>query len=176
MKNFAIKDGMDFTLTDNATNEVYFDVDYINKATLTLEGDTTYAKKRGTNAIAFPNAKKGKFTIEADMSNEKMLALQLNGELSKTLTEGDTIVIKAISKAKSYALKGNFNVTFDDGSGTALREVRMGNVSPETNAEIVFSDEEITTFKITFDVLSDKDNELVIIAPTKENNKTKETV
>lgn len=165
IKNFAIKEGMNFKLTDNATSLVYFTVDYINNASLSLEGDTTYAKKRGTNAIAFPNAKTGTFTIEADVSNEKMLALQLDGVLSQTTAADDTITVKSIGKAKSFKLEGTFNVTFDDGTGTSLRKIVMGNVSPQINAEITFSDEEITVFKMTFDVLADKKGDLVVIGP-----------
>lgn len=165
IKNFAIKEGMNFKLTDNATKAEYFAVDYINSASLSLEGDTTYAKKRGTNAIAFPNAKTGTFTIEADVSNEKMLALQLDGVLSQTTATDDTITVKAIGKSKSFKLEGTFNVTFDDGSGTGLRKIVMGNVSPQTNAEITFSDEEITVFKMVFDVLVDSKGDLVVIGP-----------
>ncbi|CEQ01733.1 Uncharacterised protein [[Clostridium] sordellii] len=165
IKNFAIKEGMNFKLTDNATKAEYFTVDYINSASLSLEGDTTYAKKRGTNAIAFPNAKTGTFTIEADVSNEKMLALQLDGVLSQTTAADDTITVKAIGKSKSFKLEGTFNVTFDDGTGTGLRKIVMGNVSPQTNAEITFSDEEITVFKMVFDVLVDSKGDLVVIGP-----------
>ncbi|GAA0701259.1 hypothetical protein GCM10008904_07240 [Paraclostridium ghonii] len=50
--------------------------------------------------------------------------------------------------------------------------IDRGNVSPETNAEITFSDEEITAFKITFDVMVDSTGNLLIMKPYNNKSET----
>lgn len=163
MANFAIKDSIDFKLTLAGESEVYIDVDYVNTGSLTVEGDATYAKKKGSNAISFPNAKTGTITVEAEVANWKWLALQFGGDVSGSTN--DTLTVKGVSAAKSFKLEGTFDVTFDDGSGTKTMTIVANNVSPQTNAEMTFSTEEVTGFKITFDMMVDSAGNLFVMKP-----------
>lgn len=163
MANFAIKDSIDFKLTLAGQEDAYIEVDYVNTGSLAVEGDATYAKKKGSNAIAFPNAKTGTITVEAEVANWKWLALQFGGEVSGV--GNDTLTVKGISAAKSFKLEGTFDVAFDDGSGTKTMTVIANNVSPQTNAEMTFSTEEVTGFKITFDMMVDTAGDLFVMKP-----------
>lgn len=163
MANFAIKDSVDFTLTKAGEESPYLEVDFINTGSLSVEGDTTYAKKKGSNAIAFPNAKKATLTVEAEVANWKWLALQLGGEL--TGAKNDTLTVKGITSSSSFKFEGTFEVAFDDGTEPQTMTISANNVSPQANAEISFSNEEVTAFKITFDIMVDGSNDLFIMKP-----------
>lgn len=163
MANFAIKQAIDFTLKKKGESDAFLEVDFLNKSDLQIEGDTSYAKKHGSNAIAFPGAKSGTFTVEAEVANWQWLALQFGGELSGG--KKDTLTVKGVSESQSFELSGTFKVSFDDGTPAQIMTIDMGNVSPQTNAEITFSDDEVTAFKITFDVMMDTTGNLLVMKP-----------
>lgn len=149
-KLFAIKDAMNLKITPAETPEVpLMTVDYCNSCSLTKDGETVYAKKRGANAVAFNSAPTGTFVMNSELATIEWLGLALGGK-----AEGDKVKITDIAPSTIYIIEGTFRCTNDDGSET-IRTIKFPNAKPQPNSELTFDSENVTGFSLTFDVMVD---------------------
>lgn len=148
-KLFAIKDAMNVKVTPIGTDSPLMVIDYSNSCTLTKDGDTTYAKKKGANAVAFNAPPTGTFTINSEFATLKWLGLSLGGAVS-----GEKIKVTSVAPTTAYEIEGEFRCTNDDGSET-MRILKLPNVKPQPNSELTFDAENVASFALTFDVMVD---------------------
>lgn len=150
-KLFAIKDAMNVKVTPSTTPETpLMVIDYSNSCSLSKESETTYAKKKGANAIAFNNAPNGTFTINSETATMQWLGLALGGTVT-----GDKIKVTDVAPATTYIIEGDFRCTNDDGTET-IRTIKLPNTKPQPNSELTFDAEAVTAFSLVFDVMVDK--------------------
>lgn len=148
-KLFAIKDAMNVTITPIGQEDALMVVDYSNSCTLTKDGETTYAKKKGANAVAFNAPPTGTFTINSEFATLKWLGLSLGGTVT-----GEKIKVTSIAPSTAYKIEGEFRCTNDDGTET-MRILKLPNVKPQPNSELTFDSENVASFALTFDVMVD---------------------
>lgn len=77
---------------------LYFDT--ANTVGLELTGDSVYAKKMGSNAIAFDNPWDGKFSIEAQIYPMKYMALLSDGTIEDSCVSAEREIITATEEGK----------------------------------------------------------------------------
>lgn len=148
-KLFAIKDAMNVKVTPVGTDEPLMVIDYSNSCTLTKEGETTYAKKKGANAVAFNAPPTGVFTVNSEFATLKWLGLSLGGTVT-----GEKIKVTSVAPSTSYKIEGEFRCTNDDGTET-MRILKLPNVKPQPNSELTFDSENVASFALAFDVMVD---------------------
>jgi hypothetical protein len=149
--NFALKDCMDLEIREIGGDKV-IKVDYLNSATLNITADVTYAKKKGSNAIAFSSPKSGTITFTSEITNTEMLALQLGGEV----VDGK-IKVGATSPTTHYEIVGKFNVVYENGT-QGLKTLFFPKSKPQVDAEMTFDSENVSTFDLTFDLLNENND------------------
>ena len=80
--NYAIKDACNVILTERASNKPVLYTDYLNTFSVSLSGESVFAKAKGMNKIAFSGSKTGTCTMEAEVYEFKFLALMLGGNMT----------------------------------------------------------------------------------------------
>lgn len=78
MATYGMKDAANLVLINKKTNKVATYIDYANSTNAEFTSETTYATKKGANAIAWDGARTGKLTVEAELFDLQLLAL-MNG-------------------------------------------------------------------------------------------------
>ena len=144
MARFAIKDVMDLTLTPLAGGGNPITIDYLNGASITWDEESTAAKMKGKETIIFGSPKTGEFKIDAEVIDDKFLALMTGGVLSS-----GTIEVGAVSPATMYSIKGTFAVV-EEGGEVKNKEITLYSAKPNASGELNFSAEDIANFSITF--------------------------
>lgn len=162
MAGFAIKEMMNLKLTPLGVSgtPTPITIDYLNGGTLSWEEESTSAKKHGKDTITVGNPKTGKFELDAEIVDEDFIALNMGG--TKTV-ESDGIVkikVKAFSPNTNYKIEGDLNV-YVEGGGTKKKKLVCYSAKPQASGEMAFSHEEFTAFKMTFDLLSDANDEFI---------------
>ena len=155
--NYAIKDAIDVKITPlDASDEGVITIDYLNSCSLSVSSETTYAQKKGNNAIAFDGSRECTFTMESHLINDQELAWLLGGELGSdgSITVGCTI------PNKSYKIVGTFAAVGEDGT-TITKEITMNKAKPQVNTDTTFSATDVSSFTLVFDVLVDSSNEIL---------------
>lgn len=157
-KLFAIKDAVDVKITPNAgvgAGSPLMTIDYLNDCSLSKEGETTYAKKKGANAIAFSAPPTGTFTMNSELATLKWLGLALGGSVA-----GEKIEVTSVAPATSYKIEGTFRCTNDDGTET-IRTILFPNAKPQPKCELNFSTENVASFSLVFDLMVDSTGKLM---------------
>lgn len=156
--NYAIKDAIDVKITslDVSESEKVITIDYLNSCSLSVSSETTYAQKKGNNAIAFDGSRECTFTMESHLINDQELAWLLGGELGSdgSITVGGTI------PNKSYKIVGTFAAVGEDGT-TITKEITMNKAKPQVNTDTTFSATDVSNFTLVFDVLVDSSNQIL---------------
>lgn len=155
--NYAIKDAIDVKITAlDSGDSTAITIDYLNSCSLSVSSETTYAQKKGNNAIAFDGSRECTFTMESHLINDQELAWLLGGELG-----GDgSITVKGTIPNKSYKIVGTFAAVGEDGT-TITKEITMNKAKPQVNTDTTFSATDVSSFSLVFDVLVDADNEIL---------------
>lgn len=81
---YAIKDATNVTFLDASTKKPVLYADYLNKFGLELNSESTFAKAKGVNKIAFEGAKTGTVNMEAEVFDLKFLAIMLGSDFQDT--------------------------------------------------------------------------------------------
>ena len=155
--NYAIKDAIDVKITAlDSEDSTAITIDYLNSCSLSVSSETTYAQKKGNNAIAFDGSRECTFTMESHLINDQELAWLLGGELGRdgSITVGGTI------PNKSYKIVGTFAAVGEDGT-TITKEITMNKAKPQVNTDTTFSATDVSSFTLVFDVLVDASNEIL---------------
>lgn len=155
--NYAIKDAIDVKITAlDSGDGTTITIDYLNSCSLSVSSETTYAQKKGNNAIAFDGSRECTFTMESHLINDQELAWLLGGELDRdgSITVGGTI------PNKSYKIVGTFAAVAEDGT-TITKEITMNKAKPQVNTDTTFSATDVSSFTLVFDVLVDASNEIL---------------
>lgn len=103
---YALKDSCNTTIIDRKTGKPFLYADYLNSASLTIEGETVFAKAKGMNKIAFEGAKTGTFTMETEVFEFKYLALLLGGKMTKGTADIAKRFVAKIGADKSVTIPG----------------------------------------------------------------------
>lgn len=80
---YGLKDSCNTIIYHRNTNKPFLFANYLNTATLTIEGESVFARAKGVSKIGFEGAKTGTFKMETEMFEFKYLALLLGGKVSK---------------------------------------------------------------------------------------------
>lgn len=78
-----MKDASDLVFINKKTGKVEIFIDYANTTSTEWSSSTTYATKKGANAVAFDGARSGKLKIDAELFNLKLLALVAGQDLNE---------------------------------------------------------------------------------------------
>lgn len=148
-KLFAIKDAMDITITPVGTEEALMTIEYLNDCSVSKEADTTYAKKKGANAIAFTSAPTGTLTLNSELADINWLGMALGGKVT-----GEKIKVSSIAPSTVYKIEGIFRCTEEDGT-VVKRKMVFPNAKPQPKCEIAFSAENVASFSLVFDLMVD---------------------
>lgn len=156
-KLFAIKDAMDVRITPVNQEDPLMVIEYLNDCSISKEAETTYAKKKGANAIAFASAPTGTFTMNSELADVNWLGMSLGGEVSD-----EKILVSSIAPSTVYKIEGTFRCTEEDGTVT-IRSIRFPNTKPQPKSEISFSAENVASFSLIFDLMVDQEGVLMEI-------------
>lgn len=148
-KLFAIKDAMDVKITPVSSETPLMTVEYLNDCSFAKESETTYAKKKGANAIAFSSAPTGTFTMNSELATIDWLGMSLGGVVT-----GEKILVSNIAPSTVYKIEGTFRCTEEDGTVT-IRTIKFPNAKPQPKCEIAFSAENVASFSLIFDLMVD---------------------
>lgn len=154
-KLFAIKDAIDVKITPNGSEDVLMTIDYLNDCALSKEGETTYAKKKGANAIAFSAPPTGTLTMNSELATLNWLGLALGGTVT-----GEKISVTSVSPSTSYKIEGTFRCVNTDGTET-VRTISFPNAKPQPKCELNFSTENVASFSLVFDLMVDAKGNLM---------------
>ena len=154
MARFAIKDVMDLKLTPLAGGDP-ITIDYLNGASITWDEESVAAKMKGRDTIIFGSPKTGEFKIDAEIIDDKFLALMTGGVLAS-----GTIEVGSISPATMYSIKGTFAVV-EEGGEVKNKEITLYSAKPKASGELNFSAEDIANFSITFTLAADSSNKFM---------------
>lgn len=154
MARFAIKDVMDLTLTPLGDGDA-ITIDYLNGASITWDEESVAAKKKGRDTIIFGSPKTGEFKIDAEVIDDKFLALMTGGTVS-----GTTIEVGAVSPATMYSIKGTFAVV-EEGGEVKNKEITLYSAKPKASGELNFSAEDIANFSVTFTLTADSSDKFM---------------
>lgn len=83
---YALKDSCNLTIMDRNTGKPFLYADYANSASLSISGESVFAKAKGLNKIGFEGAKTGTFKMETELFEFKFLALLLGGKVTKGIS------------------------------------------------------------------------------------------
>lgn len=157
-KLFAIKDAIDVKITPNSgegSGEAFMTIDYLNDCSLSKEGETTYAKKKGANAIAFSAPPTGTLTMNSELATVKWLGMALGGKVT-----GEKIEVTSTVPSTSYKIEGTFRCVNTDGTET-VRKIIFPNAKPQPKCELNFSTENVASFSLVFDLMVDSTGNLM---------------
>lgn len=163
--NYAIKDAIDVKITAlDSEDSTAITIDYLNSCSLSVSSETTYAQKKGNNAIAFDGSRECTFTMESHLINDQELAWLLGGEYDKSK---GSITVRGTIPNKSYKIVGTFAAVGEDGT-TITKEITMNKAKPQVNTDTTFSATDVSSFTLVFDVLVDASNEILKLIDKQE--------
>lgn len=157
-KLFAIKDAIDVKITPNSgggAESPLMTIDYLNDCSISKEGETTYAKKKGANAIAFSAPPTGTLTLNSELATLNWLGMALGGRVT-----GEKIEVTSVAPSTSYKIEGTFRCTNMDGTET-VRNILFPNAKPQPKCELNFSTENVASFSLVFDLMVDSKGSLM---------------
>lgn len=103
---FGLKDSCNTFIYERKTGKPFLYADYLNSASLAIEGETVFAKAKGMNKIAFEGAKTGTFTMETEVFEFKYLALLLGGKMMKGSSDISKRHVAKVGADKSVTIPG----------------------------------------------------------------------
>lgn len=170
-KLFALKDCLDLKIYDLAEVETEGDLaaailagvqpiveaDYLNKTSFSLSTDTVYAKKKGTNAIAFGSGRTGELTLSSELTNFTSLGMQLGGKVGADKIEVDDVIPNT-----HYIITGTWRFVYDD-SSEGVGKITFYKAKPKPDCSIEFDSENVASFELIFDLLANKDGKFFLI-------------
>lgn len=171
MAGYAIKEMMDLKITPiGVTGATPITIDYLNGGTLSWEEESTSAKKHGKDTINVGSPKTGTFELDGEIVDDDFIALSMGGTKTvDSVSKVTKIKVKAFSPSIMYKIEGILNV-YLEGGGTKKKSLVCYSAKPKASGELAFSHEEFTAFKLTFDLLSDVNDEFIdyddYVAPT----------
>lgn len=157
-KAFAIKDVMDLTIKELGQEDPVMTINYLNDCEFSVEGETIFAKKKGTNAIAFPGGRSGTLTLNSELADIKWLGMSLGGVVT-----GEKIEVSNVALTKTYVIEGTFRVKEEGSSGLKVKTITFHSASPQANSTIAFSSENVASFTLVFDLLVDSNDKFITI-------------
>lgn len=107
--NKANRQVCDVDIRDLKTKQPFLFFDTANTTTAGLTGDSVYAMKKGTRAIAFHNPIEGTMTIEAQVVPFKVYSLFSDGTI-------DSTAIRSVKKTIAATAAGSVDITVGDGA------------------------------------------------------------
>lgn len=115
MSVYGMKDASDITIFKKGTHEALMHIDYANASNTEWSSDRVYATMKGANAIGFDGARTGKFTIETELFDKKLLAMVAGSELKQgtsSILARETFALASdgIVKLASPAIDGSLSV------------------------------------------------------------------
>lgn len=132
---------VDIRFLDTKKPFLFFDT--ANTTTVGLSGESVYAMKKGTRAIAFQNPIEGTMTIEAQVVPFKFYAMLSDGTISTTAVKSIRKTITAASAGSltiAGATAGTVYVYAEgDFGGTAIAGTYSGSTFTATTAEDIAS-------------------------------------
>ena len=159
---FAVKDAINMTLTPiGVSDKEPVAIDYLNSCNLSLDSETTYARKKGNNAIAFTSARSGTFQMEAEVIDDQYLAWMLGGSLD----DDGSIHVGGTAPNVAYKISGTFAIQTET-NGTQTRYIEMYNCRPQVATDLTLSATEVSNFTLTFDVMVDETDNILDLFPT----------
>lgn len=106
MAIYGIKDCANITLFDKATNIPDLFSDYANVSTNEWTSERTYAKSKGTNAIAWDSDRQSTLKVEMEVFDLKWIALVAGSEIVTGETEVSKREIVKVTSTKKVTLGG----------------------------------------------------------------------
>lgn len=124
------------------TKKPFLFFDTANTTTCGLSGDSVYAMKKGTRAIAFQNPIEGTMTIEAQVVPFKFYALMSDGVIENDAVEAVKKTIKCTEAGKLTVPSGVeagtlFVYAEDDFGGTEIEGTLAGTVFTATTSSAI---------------------------------------
>lgn len=157
---YAIKQAMNIVIKEFGSETEYATLDYSNAGELSIEAENDYALMSGQQAIVFPGAKTGTLTLTCDVTEDKILALMVGGEVDAS----GNITINGLAEPKMFSVEGTIMVTNEDGT-TTVKTLKAAKVAPETSASLSFGFDTKTEFSLVltllYDAVADKFVELL---------------
>ena len=147
MANFAIKDAMDLKITKVGESSPMMTIDFLNGCSFERNTENVFAKKIGINAIAFAGTTEGTFSMNSEMTNTDLLAMQLGA-----VKTGETMKATAVLPANAYKIEGTFRVV-EEGGVEKIYNMIFPNCKPQPSGSIEFSAENVASFDMTWDVM-----------------------
>ena len=147
MANFAIKDAMDLKITKAGESSPMMTIDFLNGCSFERNTSNVFAKKKGINAIAFAGTTEGTFSMNSEMTNTDLLAMQLGA-----VKTGETMKATAVLPSSAYKIEGTFRVV-EEGGVEKIYTMVFPNCKPQPSGSIEFSAENVASFDMTWDVM-----------------------
>lgn len=154
---FAIKEALKLKITELGTETPVIEIPFANECELTIEGETTFAKINGADSVGFPGARKGSFTVKAEVADEKYLGMSMGATVT-----GDTIEVNGTVVNKAYKITGLFNVVMADTNAVVAKEITLFKGSPNPSSTINFSHENVAQFDLKFDLARDSADKFML--------------
>lgn len=100
MSTYGLKDASNITFVKRGTTTPVLYIDYANQTNTQWQSNRVYAKKKGTQAIAWDSARTGKLTIQTEMFDLRLLAMMAGDD---DLHKGTNTIFKR----KVFQLQGD---------------------------------------------------------------------
>lgn len=100
MSTYGLKDASNITFVKRGTTTPVLYIDYANQTNTQWQSNRVYAKKKGTQAIAWDSARTGKLTIQTEMFDLRLLAMMAGDD---DLHKGTNTIFKR----KVFQLRGD---------------------------------------------------------------------
>ena len=159
MANFAIKDAMDLKITKIGESSPLMTIDFLNGCSFERNTENVFAKKKGINAIAFAGTTEGTFSMNSEMTNTDLLAMQLGA-----IKTGESMKATAVLPASAYKIEGTFRVV-EEGGVEKIYNMIFPNCKPQPSGSIEFSAENVASFDMTWDVMIAQDGTFFEMKP-----------
>lgn len=159
MANFAIKDAMDLKITKSGESSPLMTIDFLNGCSFERNTENVFAKKKGINAIAFAGTTEGTLSINSEMTNIDLLAMQLGA-----VKTGESMKATAVLPATAYKIEGTFRVV-EEGGVEKIYNMIFPNCKPQPSGSIEFSAENVASFDMTWDVMVAQDGTFFEMKP-----------
>lgn len=159
MANFAIKDAMDLKITKVGESSPLMTIDFLNGCSFERNTENVFAKKKGINAIAFAGTTEGTFSMNSEMTNTDLLAMQLGA-----IKTGESMKATAVLPASAYKIEGTFRVV-EEGGVEKIYNMIFPNCKPQPSGSIEFSAENVASFDMTWDVMIAQDGTFFEMKP-----------
>lgn len=167
MANFAIKDAMDLKITKIGEGSPLMTIDFLNGCSFERNTENVFAKKKGINAIAFAGTTEGTLSINSEMTNIDLLAMQLGA-----VKTGESMKATAVLPAAAYKIEGTFRVV-EEGGIEKIYNMIFPNCKPQPSGSIEFSAENVASFDMTWDVMVSQDGTFFEMKPAASSLSTK---